>query len=111
MWQNLFKQRDITGLRVQDTADRACQDFGFTRGFFQDDTYGSPVLPSWLSGIRCTGTEAGLADCPRSDYAATSFCVALPRLFCISGSAFLVRRQHNPTPVNFAMLIDVVWMP
>ena len=66
---------------LQSTAEIACRDMGFVGGFLQPVDPSAPVLPPWLSGIRCAGPEANVAACPRSGFGETVTCGPEQRLF------------------------------
>lgn len=81
---------------VQITPKTACRDMGFVSGFFMDvnvflkdvDASVPLLLPPWLSGIRCAGTEDSLGDCTRSGFGETASCGGfIQRLFCFSSSS------------------------
>ena len=81
---------------LQRTAETACRGMGFMTGFFQDEVPTAEVLPPWLSGLRCAGTEAEVTACRTSIFGDTSTCGAIQRLFCLSTRALfpLLPNEH-----------------
>lgn len=58
-------------------------------GFFQHEASTASIAPPWLSGIRCTGSEADVGACRRSSFGDTRSCMATQRLFCLSSRVLL----------------------
>lgn len=84
---------------MQSTAETACRGMGFMSGFFGDEAVAAEVLPPWLSGIRCVGTEAEVSDCPTSVFGDTFSCGATQRLFCLSSRVILLNEAALTWPV------------
>ena len=63
---------------------------GFTAGVLLDAERAASVLPPWLSGIRCSGTEAAVGACQRSEYGEASTCGEIQRLHCSSGKNLIL---------------------
>ena len=80
----------------------ACQQLGFVAGVLVEEEdlgaveFQTNLLPPWLSDWQCSGSEAAVSECARSEFGETGRCGDAQPLIvtCVSNSA------HLPEPIR-----------